>query len=431
MDAIIVRITNSASTATVGLTADSDALTLETANAGAWGNYLRATVDYDTSDPDNQFNLTIEEIDDPDSTDPEVVSSEVFRNLSVDSDDSNYVEKVLEEESTLVRVQGDVPADRPDEAENESFTGGDDGSDLADSDYQGSESDKTGIYALEDADLFNLLCIPPRTREDDIGTAVLTDTALPYCKDRRAILIVDPPSGWTSVAEPQDSSTGVDGLGLRDENAAIYFPRVRMADPLRENRLEEFVPCGVVAGVIARTDAQRGIWKSAAGIEATLSGVRELSYRLTDGENGQLNPLGINCLRTLPVYGNVAWGARTLEGADRLASEWKYLSVRRVALYIEESLYRGMQWAVFEPNDAPLWAQIRLNVGSFMHNLFRQGAFQGKSPKEAYFVKCDSETTTQNDIDLGKVNVLVGFAPLKAAEFVIIQIQQIAGQIES
>ena len=188
MDAIIVRITNSAATATAGLTADSDALTLETANAGAWGNYLRAAVDYDTSDPDNQFNLTIEEIDDLDSTDPEVVSSEVFRNLSVDSDDSNYVEKVLEEESTLVRVQGDVPADRPDEAENESFTGGDDGSDLADSDYQGSESDKTGIYALEDADLFNLLCIPPRTREDDIGTAVLTDTALPYCKDRRAIL---------------------------------------------------------------------------------------------------------------------------------------------------------------------------------------------------------------------------------------------------
>jgi len=159
--------------------------------------------------------------------------------------------------------------------------------------------------------------------------------------------------------------------------------------------------------------------------------VRELSYKLTDGENGQLNPIGVNCLRTFPVIGNVVWGARTLEGADLLASEWKYVPVRRLALFIEESLYRGTQWVVFEPNDEPLWAQIRLNVGAFMHNLFRQGAFQGTSPREAYFVKCDGETTTQNDIDLGIVNILVGFAPLKPAEFVIIKIQQIAGEIQT
>jgi phage tail sheath protein FI len=159
--------------------------------------------------------------------------------------------------------------------------------------------------------------------------------------------------------------------------------------------------------------------------------VRELSVKLTDGENGLLNPLGVNCLRNFPVVGNVVWGARTLEGADRLASEWKYIPVRRLALFIEESLYRGTQWVVFEPNDEPLWAQIRLNVGAFMNNLFRQGAFKGSTPREAYFVKCDKETTTQNDINLGMVNILVGFAPLKPAEFVIIKLQQMAGQIEA
>jgi len=114
-----------------------------------------------------------------------------------------------------------------------------------------------------------------------------------------------------------------------------------------------------------------------------------------------------------------------------LADEYKYVPVRRLALYIEESLYRGTQWVVFEPNDEPLWAQIRLNIGAFMHGLFRQGAFQGKTPRDAYFVKCDKETTTQNDIDLGIVNIVVGFAPLKPAEFVIIKIQQIAGKIET
>jgi hypothetical protein len=158
--------------------------------------------------------------------------------------------------------------------------------------------------------------------------------------------------------------------------------------------------------------------------------VPQLSVNLTDMENGELNQLGVNCLRAFPIYGRVVWGARTLRGADQFADEYKYIPVRRTALFIEESLYRGTKWAVFEPNDEPLWAQLRLNIGAFMHDLFRKGAFQGQTPKDAYLVKCDSETTTQNDINLGIVNVLVGFAPLKPAEFVIIQLQQIAGQIE-
>jgi phage tail sheath protein FI len=172
------------------------------------------------------------------------------------------------------------------------------------------------------------------------------------------------------------------------------------------------------------------VWKAPAGFDATLVGVPQLAVPLTDAENGELNPHGINCLRALPATGRVVWGARTLRGSDQLADEYKYVPVRRTALFIEESLYRGLKWAVFEPNDEPLWAQIRLNVGAFMHNLFRQGAFQGSSPRDAYFVRCDKDTTTQNDINLGIVNVVVGFAPLKPAEFVVLKLQQIAGQID-
>jgi phage tail sheath protein FI len=266
------------------------------------------------------------------------------------------------------------------------------------------------------------------TRDLDVGRQTW-DAATAFAKRERALVIVDPPSAWD---EPDDvtGAAGLDTVITRDENAAIYFPRVWMPDPLRENRLESFAPCGIIAGIYARTDVQRGVWKAPAGIEAVLIGVFELTANLTDGENGRLNPIGVNCLRGFPVVGRVVWGARTLRGADQLASEWKYVPVRRTALFLEESLYRGTQWVVFEPNDEPLWAQIRLNVGAFMQNLFRQGAFQGSSPREAYFVKCDRETTTQNDISLGIVNILVGFAPLKPAEFVVIKIQQMAGQVE-
>ena len=190
-------------------------------------------------------------------------------------------------------------------------------------------------------------------------------------------------------------------------------------------------PCGAVAGVFARTDAQRGVWKAPAGLDAGVVGVAALAVKLTDGDSGDLNQLGVNALRTFPVGGSVIWGSRTLEGADQRASEWKYIPVRRTALFIEESLFRGTTWVVFEPNDEPLWAQIRLNVGAFMQTLFRQGAFQGRSPRDAYFVRCDKDTTTQDDVNRGIVNVLVGFAPLKPAEFVVVTIQQLAGQIDT
>ena len=296
----------------------------------------------------------------------------------------------------------------------------------------------TGIYALEKVDIFNLLCIPDATRASAGNPSVLDtavdpnsiySAAIALCDSKRAFLLLDCPPYVNTVSAAVDWKTS--GLTVVDENGAAFFPRLRLPDPLNSFQLRTFAPCGVVAGLYARIDATRGVWKAPAGTEATLSGVQGLVYKLSDSENGVLNPLGLNCFRTFPVYGSVLWGARTLLGADAETSQWKYVPVRRVALFLESSLYQGTQWVVFEPNDEPLWSAIRLNVGSFMQNLFTQGYFQGQTPAEAYFVKCDSETTTQTDIDNGVVNIVVGFAPLKPAEFVIIQIQQMAGQTAS
>jgi hypothetical protein len=428
-------------------------LTLEAVSEGAWGNSLRIRVDHDVLQEGelpqsyissgvktgDLFNLTVR--------DTATGATEVFRNVTV-KPSPRQIDNVLKNESNLVRVVSlsaqhpKITDTNPVDLAIEPFsardqnqrslgvtTDGSDGSQITSSDLLGSESSKQGLYALEQVDLFNLLCLPLYSESlpaDDLNSLIAAAAA--YCEKRRAFLIVDPPAEWTdkNTAQAQASS-----LGTSSKNAAVFFPRLKQPNPLRDNQIGEFAPCGAIAGVFARTDAQRGVWKAPAGLEAALAGVSQLSVSLTDAENGQLNQLGINCIRTMPGAGQVIWGARTLQGNDRLASEWKYIPVRRLALYIQESLYRGTQWVVFEPNDEPLWAQIRLNLGAFMHNLFRQGAFQGKSPREAYFVKCDSETTTQNDINLGIVNIKVGFAPLKPAEFVIIQLQQMAGQIQA
>ena len=457
--AIIIRLHNGAEAARIrlptGAAGPNDELSLVAASVGKWGDNLRVSVDYETKDKTDVklFNLNVSEID-PNTKKPFV--NEEFLNVSIDEDSPRYLPKVFEQRSMLIKVAKDngnymmpnvrplatdssdisplSPPSSPPMSPVASPTPGKDGTELKQDQFigPGMEGKKQGLYALEKADLFNLLCIPPFTFNKDITTSLVSQAAA-YCEKRRGMLIVDPPGDWTDkgTAVKKFTDPNTDNVGTRSNYAALFFPRVRQPNPLKENQEEEFVPCGAVAGIIARTDSQRGVWKAPAGLEATLRGVPKLSVPMTDDENGDLNKLGVNCLRAFPVFGRVLWGARTLQGADILASEWKYIPVRRLALFIEESLYRGTHWVVFEPNDEPLWAQIRLNVGAFMHNLFRQGAFQGTTPREAYFVKCDKETTTQNDINLGIVNILIGFAPLKPAEFVIIKIQQMAGQIET
>ena len=433
------------SKATITIPGANGGIELEARDPGAWSNQLRVRIEkedpeiakamaerYDIANPDELFNLLIH--------DKGTGETEVFQHVTV-VDGPRQVAQVVEQESRRVVVTTargrptahQEAADNPDESIWDAAgtcsapdQPGADGEDLNDLDVLGSEEAQTGIYALKKADIFNLLCIPPYNGPD-VHPDVVLSKANALCIESHAMLILDSPSGWTTM---EAAKTGFPkDLIPPNANAALFFPRIKKSNPLRDNQIEEFVPCGIIAGLFARTDAARGIWKAPAGLEAGLRGVSDLSVHLTDAENGELNNLGINCLRTLPGAGHVNWGARTMRGDNRLADQWKYIAVRRITLFIEQSFYRGSQWAVFEPNDEPLWAQLRLNMGSFLHGLFVQGAFQGGSPDEAYFVHCDRNTTTQADIDRGIVNIHIGIAPLRPAEFIVIYIQQIAGEL--
>jgi phage tail sheath protein FI len=288
------------------------------------------------------------------------------------------------------------------------------------------EYDAAYLVIDREVDLFNLMVLPPDAEMTEAEKVQLWPNASVFCQKRRAFLILDPNDSWDDYNKANNGMTGL-RAGLVKDYSAIYFPRLTVPEAGRDVTV---TPAGAMAGLMARMDASRGVWKAPAGLEADVRGVTGLDLRLSDAENGVLNPNGVNAIRIFPD-GIITWGSRTMAGADAFASEYKYIPIRRLALFLEESLYRGLKWVVFEPNDVALWSQIRLNVGAFMNDLFRKGAFQGTKPSDAYFVKCDAETTTQNDRDLGIVNIWVGFAPLKPAEFVILYLQQIAGQVQT
>jgi len=291
-----------------------------------------------------------------------------------------------------------------------------------------------GVEALRPAEPFNLLCLPDAVlaRPADPDTPARPDYRDIYragctlCEDKAAFLIVDTPPDVQDAHEAAAWMTT--GFGLSSANAAAYFPWLSIDDPLAPGSRRSCPPSGAIAGIVARTDDSRGVWKAPAGTAATVAGVQGPVVAMTDAEQALLNPIGLNGIRAFPAHGTVVYGARTLLGADDLASEWKYVPVRRTALFISESLRQGLAWVTFEPNEERTWAAIRLTVGAFMQNLFRQGVFQGRSPSQAYFVKCDAETTSRSDIDNGIVTVVVGFAPLRPAEFVIVTVRQLAGQ---
>ena len=430
----VVRVAKDATPAQIAI----GGLTLVANGPGAWANTLTAIVTHPTTadaddvaqaqgltDPNALFTLTLALGDD---------EVETFTNVTT-TDGPRRLDSVLTA-SRLARVLGSLPATRPDESAldvsdplrprrvpSAVTTTGVDGVAPDAASYAPLGTARTGLRVLETVDLVNLIVIPPPTPEGSVPNGVWT-TALDLATRRRAFLILDPPPDATLDTVADWSTTGAGLSGIDARNAAVYYPRLRQSDPLRGGAVGTFAASGALAGLYARTDATRGVWKAPAGIEAGLVGALGPSEALTDQENGRLNPRGVNVIRSFPGAGTVSWGARTLRGADQLSDDYKYIPVRRLALFLEESLYRGTQWVVFEPNDEPLWSQIRMSVGAFMQDLFRKGAFQGASPKDAYFVRCSSETTTQYDIDRGVVNIEVGFAPLKPAEFVLISIQQ-------
>ncbi len=296
-----------------------------------------------------------------------------------------------------------------------------------------SANDFTPIFqqdsALDKIPIFNLLVIP------GISDNGIWSAALAFCERKQAFAILDPPK--QAAADSSSSSLPLiadlmDSVVPKSQNGALYFPYLLSNDPLT-GRTIELPPSGFVAGIYARTDLNRGVWKAPAGLETTIqntTGVVERG-RMTDQRQGTLNPKGVNCLRSFPGVGTVVFGARTLVTENPAFQQWRYVPVRRMALFIEQTLYRNLGWVVFEPNDEPLWAAIRTSIEGFMLSLFTQGAFQGSTPSQAFQVKCDKSTTTQTDIDNGIVNIIVAFAPLKPAEFVIVKIAQLAGQTQS
>jgi phage tail sheath protein FI len=425
------------------------ALGVEASSPGAWGDNIRIGIAH--TGAGTTFSMLVREY-----RGDTVVREEPFNDLSTDSAAPRFVETVVNRDSELITVEqtanqlpdrneiDGTPADTMDallEAPQAVLTALADGSDgivpgdagwpaAASAALCGSEAEGRGIYALNAIvpDQFNLLCLPDAVNldvagDDDERSAAIGiyEEANAFCRANFAFLIVDSPR---DVGRDAILNRWVSQLGAaRGPNGAVYFPRLAGPDGLNPLVTRSMPPSGAVAGLYARIDANRGVWKAPAGTEAQIAGGAPEEL-LTDRQQGPLNTQGINCLRTFPVYGSIVWGARTMDGADARASEWRYVPVRRLALYIEASLRRGLQWVVFEPNDEPLWGQIRLNVGAFMTQLHRQGAFQGASARDAFLVKCDGETTTQADINLGIVNILVGFAPVRPAEFVVLRIQQ-------
>lgn len=434
---------------------------------GAWGSDLLVGVQYPDPDDGTSFDVVVGQAG-TSAGKPSVVVREVFRSVNSSTASTRYFGTVIGAGSALIDLAdpgGGRPALQQSAAGTSGGTSGgsgtttvrprdlasskdpqwfypladegDDGTLHGDAGFSGdafaqalagSPAAESGMWALDTIapDIFNILCIPAMALIGDTGRATLLPEAEDFCSDRRAMLLVDPP-------DDQDDQTSTSGLSdamwaCKDTidphpNAAAYFPRLTVPDPV-VGGTRTVGPSGTVAGIWARTDASRGVWKAPAGTDATLFGATPV-LTMTEAVSDRFNPVGINVLRTFPVFNSVVWGARTRAGADLAASQWKYVPVRRTALYIEESLREGLQWVVFEPNDEPLWSQIRLNVGSFMQRLFRQGAFAGTTPAQAYLVKCDSDTTTADDVSVGVVNVLVGFQPLLPCEFVVIKIQQL------
>jgi hypothetical protein len=421
-----------------------------TANSpGSWGKSLQVGVGKVGEAANGRFDLVVRRVGDVGGV-KKVVTYEVHTDLSLDATDARYAERVVNNTSALVTLtrlgtgKGLTPTitkegrsvrdpavinDLAPENVKE-FTplggNGSDGGKLTGADLA------AGLEPLKRIEpaVVNLLCIPVAATLDAEPAAAaaitLAGAVAKFCEAYRCFYLVDMPA-WAGT--PEKAKTWLDAYsGGKDRNAAVHFPHLTIVnpDPGAKGALVDIPSSGTMAGVYARTDSDRGVWKAPAGTLTQLRGVvAPAGLKLNDQDSAALNPLGINVIRNLPVYGTVSWGARTLFGADAMTSEWKYTPVRRTALYIEESLVQGLRWVVFEPNDERLWSQIRLNVGAFLQSMFRQGAFQGLTPRDAYLIKCDSATTTQADIDRGIVNILVGFAPLKPAEFVIIQLQQL------
>lgn len=377
-------------------------LRLRAADPGRWGQALQLQLKLQAADA-SLFDLSIE--------DTACEAVEQFTGLSLQPGHPMEAGPWLEARSRLVRLDAPLPADPIGSGTGELLRPGDDGEPLTAAALIGDAAAAGGLLSLAEEPPFHLLCLPPPDDATDWPPAVWAAAAR-LARQARAVLLIDPPASWRSA---RDAVDGARHLCAGCPDAALYFPRLAGPGGGR-------VPCGAVAGVIARTDRERGVWKAPAGLDASLRGAPGLTLALNDDQIGLLHAQAVNSLRPWPDRGTVVWGARTRDGMLGRSADFQYLPVRRLVLHIEDSLLRGLAWAVFEPNAEPLWAQLRLQAGSFMEGLFRQGAFQGSVSHDAYFVRCDGSTTHADDQRRGVVRLLVGLAPVRPAEFLLLRL---------
>lgn len=398
--------------ANLSLVRKGEAIAVVAKGPGLWGNDLSVMVEEGSLDS-SLFKLSIAKGKKPGGVEPQIV--EVFDNISTDGSSGNYYMKNITGVSNFVVLN---PAGKSEEEEPKSafvpLTGGSDGDALKAEDFIGGSQGpggRTGLESLNEFDDISIVCIPDESKFPDAPDA-LADALVTHCenrKDRFAIL------------QAMQSSTDIPKLRppKATKYAAFYYPWIKILDPLTGMPIL-VPPGGHVAGVYARVDQEKGVHKAPAN--EVVNGALGLEFNITKGEQDVLNPRGVNCIRAFPGRGILIWGARTASSDPA----WKYLNVRRLFIFVEKSIELGTQWVVFEPNDEKLWARVKQTINQFLMGVWRSGALMGTTEEEAFFVKCDRTTMTQNDIDNGRLVVLVGIAPVKPAEFVIFRIAQVA-----
>ncbi|HXU44964.1 MAG TPA: phage tail sheath C-terminal domain-containing protein [Thermoanaerobaculia bacterium] len=431
----VVRVANGATTASA--TDATTGFSFQAANPGVWGNTIICTITQpqqvgQAAIAPGVFNLAVAQAAKGGG------ASENYLNLSLDPTSAQYAPAVINAASQLIQVPSTttngvttytLPAMPAQGVQNPipesllmTFSGGTNGTLPEATDF----TDQLGAFLLIAPSMINTLCLPATANASAGDASSAINAALSWCNANKAFYIVDIPSTIVTV-QAMTSWAQANVLNANNYVGAVYFPRLVIPDPNANYQPKNVASSGTIAGVYARIDNTEGVWVAPAGTEATIINAN-LAVQIGDSQNGQLNPLGINALRSFPVFGNLIWGARTLAGADQISSQWKYIPVRRLLNFIELSLQQSLKWAVFQPNDQALWTNITVEAGNFLAGLYSQGAFAGATASAAYFVQCDSTTTTPTDIAQGICNVIIGVAPVQPAEFIVLQIQQIAGQ---
>ncbi len=419
-EAVVVRVANGARSASLTLRAGAGALKLRALRPGT-REFLRASVDYDNipGADSAEFNLTVQRVRTPGTE--QVEDQEIFPRLSVLPDAERPVGLAFAE-SELVRLDGAVPAQRPDRTLHSSSglaTGyvvsssdGDDGAPLSDYDLIGSRADESGLFALERAEYFNLLCIPPLSREQDVGPSVLV-VAARYCKERRALFVVDPPAGWRTA---DDALRGLKGWDFASENALMYFPRILAHDKLR-GHFESFAPCGAVAGMLARSDETHPVGGPAKVDDAILRLGFRPSCLVTEDRRRRLASLGVNTIQAGRSAARIGVEPRTLAAGTAGAADWQSLAARRLALFILNSIERGTRWVVLTRPHREVIEQAAAQVRAFFERLHEAGAFGARAPEESFFVICDHRVNSAGTAPTGDFQIVIGFAAARRREF--------------